>query len=494
MSSNAHWKVLVVDDEPEVREVTRIVLEDMQFEGQDLEILEAASGSEGLERLQANPDVALMIVDVVMETEHAGLDLVRRVREELGNRLVRIVLRTGHPGQAPEREVIRAYDINDYKEKTELTARKLETTVYVALRGYRDLAMIDAARHGLERVAEASTKIHSRHKSHEFASAVLTQLAALTGLQDGALYCTVPKSNHAAIAPIRVAAATGNFAPYVSNAIESSLPDKMLDSFHAAYDGKHHVFQADHYVLYFTDSRDSENLLFVAGSAELSDMELHLIQVFCTNVGIAFENLHLHQDLMEAQLEMVYLLAGAVETRSKETANHVKRVGLLADYLARGLGLDERKADELRYAAPLHDIGKIAIPDAILNKPGAHTPEETVIMRTHAERGAQMLAGSNLRMIRLAAEIAATHHENWDGSGYPNGLKGEDIPISGRITALADVFDALGSKRCYKEPWPREKIIEFIRGESGRKFDPRMVDFLIENLDGAEQIRVDLPD
>ena len=108
--------------------------------------------------------------------------------------------------------------------------------------------------------------------------------------------------------------------------------------------------------------------------------------------------------------------------------------------------------------------------------------------------GAQMLAGSNLRMIRLAAEIAATHHENWDGSGYPNGLEGEDIPISGRITALADVFDALGSKRCYKEPWPREKIIEFIRGESGRKFDPRMVDFLIENLDGAEQIRVDLPD
>ena len=97
-------------------------------------------------------------------------------------------------------------------------------------------------------------------------------------------------------------------------------------------------------------------------------------------------------------------------------------------------------------------------------------------------------------MIRLAAEIAATHHENWDGSGYPNGLEGEDIPISGRITALADVFDALGSKRCYKEPWPREKIIEFIRGESGRKFDPRMVDFLIENLDGAEQIRVDLPD
>jgi putative nucleotidyltransferase with HDIG domain len=495
MIATDNWKVLVVDDEPNVREITRIVLEHLDFDGRGLEILEAGSAREGREVLAKHRDIALMIVDVVMEDEHAGLGLVRYVRDDLANRLTRIVLRTGHPGQAPEREVIRAYDINDYKEKTELTSHKLETTVYVALRGYRDLMTIEAARQGLERVVEASAEIHSRHnKSHEFASAVLAQLAALVGLQRGALYCTIPKADHTATGPIQVTAATGAFEPHVAHPIEESLPDPLLRSFREAYDAKHHVFGSDHYVLYFTDAQDSENLLIVAGSSKLSELDLHLIKVFCTNVGIAFENVHLHQDLIDSQLEMVCLLAGAAETRSKETANHVKRVGLLAEFFARELGLDDHATEALQFAAPLHDIGKIAIPDAILNKPGSHTDEESKIMRTHAERGAQLLAQSRLPLIRLAAEIAATHHENWDGSGYPRGLKGEDIPLSGRVTALADVYDALGSRRCYKEAWTEDRIVEFIRNERGRKFDPKLVDILLDQLAKAEAIRQMLPD
>lgn len=488
------WNVLVVDDEPHVREITRIVLEHLEFDGRGLEIIEAGSAREGREILAQRRDIALMIVDVVMEDEHAGLDLVRHVRENLNNRLVRIVLRTGHPGQAPEREVIRAFDINDYKEKTELTSNKLETTVLVALRGYRDLMMIEAARVGLERVVEASAEIHSRHKSHEFASAVLSQLAALVGLQHGALYCTIPKTNHAAAGPIQVTAATGAFEPNVAHDIDQSLPAPVLQSFYQAFEGKRHVFGDDHYVLYFTDAQDSENLLIVAGSSRLSELDLHLVKVFCTNVGIAFENLHLHQDLLDSQLEMVCLLAGAAETRSRETANHVKRVGLLAEFLARESGMDDYATEAMRFAAPLHDIGKIAIPDAILNKPGPHTPEEAVIMRTHAERGVQLLSQSRLPLIRLAAELAWTHHENWDGSGYPRGLSGEEIPLSGRITALADVYDALGSRRCYKSAWATEQILELILGERGRKFDPRLVDILVANLDKAESIRQLLPD
>ena len=143
---------------------------------------------------------------------------------------------------------------------------------------------------------------------------------------------------------------------------------------------------------------------------------------------------------------------------------------------------------------PLHDIGKIGIPDAILNKPGAHTPEETVIMRTHAELGAKLLAGSRRPIFRLAGEIALTHHENFDGSGYPNGLTGEDIPIAGRITALADVFDALGSRRCYKEAWPDPAIHEFIQGQRGVKFDPSLTDLLFANWNQIATLRRQLPD
>jgi response regulator RpfG family c-di-GMP phosphodiesterase len=156
--------------------------------------------------------------------------------------------------------------------------------------------------------------------------------------------------------------------------------------------------------------------------------------------------------------------------------------------------MDERETEALRFAAPLHDIGKIAVADAILNKPGPHTPDETIVMRTHAERGAQLLSQSRLPLIRIAAEIAWTHHENWDGSGYPRGLSGTEIPLSGRITALADVFDALGSRRCYKNAWAEDDILELIKRERGRKFDPRLVDILIGNIDKAEAIRQMLPD
>jgi putative nucleotidyltransferase with HDIG domain len=494
MSSAAAWKILVVDDEPEVVEITRIVLSDFSFDGRPLEILEAGSGQAARAVLAQHDDIALMLVDVVMETEHAGLDLVRHVRTELDNHFVRIVLRTGHPGQAPERQVIRGYDINDYKEKTELTAQKLETVLCTGLRGYRDIMIIEAARAGLTRVIEASAQVHSQQDRHEFASAVLAQLAALVGLQQGALYCTVPKPEAGEGGPIRVTAAIGEFAPDVSRPVEDCLPAPLAASFREACVEKHHVFRESHYVLHFIDRRETESLLIVGEAPRQSELDLHLIRVFCTNVGIAFENLHLHQDLLAAQREMICLLAGAAETRSLETARHVQRVGLLAEFLAREYGLAEPEAEMLRYAAPLHDIGKIAVPDGVLNKPGAHTATEAAVMRTHAERGAELLAPSQLPLLKLAAEVAWTHHENWDGSGYPRGLAGESIPVSGRITALADVYDALGSRRCYKDPWDSGTIREHLVAERGRKFEPRLVDVLLERWDAAEEIRRSLPD
>lgn len=494
MATREDWTVLVVDDEPEVREITRIVLSGMQFEGKGLEIVEAGSAREAEGILAERDDVALMIVDVVMESENAGLELVRKVREQMKNRITRIVLRTGHPGQAPERDVIRSFDINDYKEKTELTSRKLETMVYVALRGYRDLMLIEAARAGLERVVEASAQIQSRHKRHEFASAVLAQLSVLVGLHRGALYCTIPRDGQPPDSSIQIAAASGEFESEVTRTIAESLSATELDSVHAALEHKSHVFGDDHFVLYFTDRRDSESLLIVAEALRLSELDLHLIRAFCTNVSITFENLHLNQELLDSQLEMMCLLAGAAETRSRETANHVRRVGLIAELLARGYGLDDHDAEALRFAAPLHDIGKIAIPDVILNKPGAHTPEETVVMRTHAERGAQLLAQSRLPLIQLAADIAWTHHEKWDGSGYPRQLAGEAIPVGGRITALADVFDALGSRRCYKEAWASQDIRDYLLRERGTSFEPKLVDLLMQQWDSAEAIRQELPD
>src|SRR4249919_4164069 len=475
----AGWKVLLVDDEPEVHEVTRLVLGNFRFEERPLDILSAMTAEEAKEHLAEHDDIALVLLDVVMESDQAGLKLVEYIRNELGNRNVRIVLRTGQPGQAPEHEVIIKYDINDYKEKTELTAQKLATTLFASLRSYRDIMTIEANKRGLERVIAASAHIFSHENTAEFASAVLSQLATLIGMDKGALYCKVDTRGANAGTHILISAATGDYTRYVAKSADETLPPRILETLQAAQQTKTHQFRTDHYVLHFTDSQQTESLLYVGEAWNLSDLDYKLVEVFCTNVSIGFENLHLNQELFDSQLEMIFMLAGAAESRSRETAAHVKRVGHLAGFLAKSYGLDEATCDFLLYASPLHDIGKIGIPDAILNKPGAHSPEESAIMKRHALIGHQMLSQSKRDILKLAAEIAASHHENWDGSGYPNGLAGTAIPIAGRITMLADVFDALGSHRCYKDAWPTERIRDFVVEQRGGKFDPKLVDILL---------------
>jgi response regulator RpfG family c-di-GMP phosphodiesterase len=488
------WKVLIVDDEPEVHQVTRLVLANFSFSDRPLQLFSAYSSVEAESLLREHTDTAVVLLDVVMETEQAGLNLVRAIRGRLDNHFVRIVLRTGQPGQAPEHEVVATYDINDYKEKTELTAQKLSTTLYAALRAYRDMRTIEASRRGLELVIKASSEVFSHHHPQHFASVVLTKLGELIGVEGGALCCRIAHPNGILPEHFQVTAASGDFARYLSGNAEEKLPAHMVQSLHRAFSKKQHVFSDDHYVLHFSDSDASEALLYVGEAHQLDAHAHQLMRVFCSNVAIAYENLHLNQELFDSQLDMLYLLAGAAETRSRETANHVRRVGILAAMLGRLHGLDETTCELLNYAAPLHDIGKIGIPDAILNKPGPHTPEETKVMRTHAELGAKLLSGSRRPVFQLAAQIALTHHENFDGSGYPHALAGEDIPIAGRITALADVFDALGSQRCYKDPWPDDAIRAYITEQRGRKFDPALTDLLFDNWGEVVALRQDLPD
>ncbi len=489
------WKVLIADDEPEVHSVTRLVLGNFRFADRKLEFLSAHSAAEARRLLEQHPDIAVLLLDVVMESEQAGLALVRAIREELGNSFVRIVLRTGQAGQAPEQEVIAAYDINDYKEKTELTASRLATTMYSALRAYRDMRAIEAHKIGLENVIRSSARIFAQRDTRDFANAVLDQLVDLVGLERGALYCTVDRNRAASIPErFRIAATSGDYRRLQHDDAEAALPPSIVTAMRNAYRDKHHQFASDHYVLHFIDSHQTESLLFVGEAWNLSPLDFKLVELFCTNVSIAFDNLHLHEELLSSQQEMVYLLAGAAETRSQETAKHVHRVGMLAEMLGIASGLPAEFCENLRFAAPLHDIGKIGIPDTVLNKPGPHNAEEADIMRTHAELGARLLGQSKRPVLRLAAEIAASHHENWDGSGYPRGLSGPAIPISGRITMVADVFDALGSRRCYKEPWEPERIRAYMLEHRGTKFDPVLIDHLLERWSDALALRDELPD
>lgn len=198
---------------------------------------------------------------------------------------------------------------------------------------------------------------------------------------------------------------------------------------------------------------------------------------------------NLKQEIVETQKEVVFTMGAIGETRSKETGNHVKRVAGYSRILAKYSNLSIEEMELLVDASPMHDIGKIAIPDNILNKPAKLSDEEFKIMKTHAELGYTMLNHSSRPLLKTAAIIALEHHERWDGKGYPQYLKGEEISIQGRITALADVFDALGSQRCYKDAWSDEDIYEYFKQEKGSQFDPNLVDIFFEHLDEFLLIR-----
>ena len=206
------------------------------------------------------------------------------------------------------------------------------------------------------------------------------------------------------------------------------------------------------------------------------------------------EDITANKEIEEIQKEIIFTMGSIAEFRSQETGEHIKRVAKYSKVLATAYGLCEDEVDMLELASPMHDIGKIAIPDAILNKPGKLTDEEFEIIKTHAQKGHDMLGISNRPLFKVASQIALTHHEKYDGTGYPNSLKGEDIPIFGRITALADVFDAIGSDRCYKKAWEIEKVFEFIKDQKGKHFDPKLVELFFDNLDDILKIKEEYQD
>jgi len=194
------------------------------------------------------------------------------------------------------------------------------------------------------------------------------------------------------------------------------------------------------------------------------------------------ELMQLHQEIESTQHELIYRMSESVESRSKESGNHIKRVAHYSKLLALLCGLDSKDAEIIFIASTMHDIGKIATPDAILLKPAKLTDEEYEIMKTHAETGYNILSGSNLPILKVAADIAHQHHERYDGKGYPKGLKEDEISIYAQIVAITDVFDALISERVYKRAWSSQRVITLFQEESGKQFDPIITQLFLDNI------------
>lgn len=497
LSSKPSWKVLIVDDEPSIHHVTILALKSFVFDGRKLDFLHAYTGQEAREILLKENSIALALVDVVMETEHAGLELIHFIRNELKNNMIRLVLRTGQPGEAPEKKVILDYDINDYKEKSELTTQKLFSTILTSLRSYRDLESLNNNRKGLQRVIESTGEIFRPKMLQGFIQGVLEQLVALLNLEQNSLYAhcdSVAIEQNPSNKQMEVVAATGTFEKVIGENADDKLPEDVLTLLKEALDNKLLVVRGNEYVGYFQPTAEREDVIYIRTHTDMSQDDSDLIKLFLYNVSIAYENALLKDEIEGTQRDMVYMLGEAIETRSKETGNHVRRVAEYSYLIAKGLGLSEKEAEILKVASPLHDFGKIGIPDSILHKPGKLSTDEFEIMKSHALMGKELLDRSNREILRAAAIVAGEHHEKWDGSGYPDQLVGEEIHIYGRIVAVADVYDALGSRRSYKEPWILEDILALLERDKGSHFDPTIIDWVANNVDKMSEVTVRYPD
>ena len=227
---------------------------------------------------------------------------------------------------------------------------------------------------------------------------------------------------------------------------------------------------------------------FLATAVPIVNLNGEILEYMSIRQDIT-EVIELHKEIEETQREVIYKMGEIGESRSSETGNHVKRVAEYSKLLAKLYGLSEKESDILFTASPMHDIGKVGIPDSILNEAGKLSDEEWRIMRKHSIVGYNILKNSKRDILKAAAIVARDHHEKWDGSGYPRKIKEEEIHIYGRITAVADVFDALGSSRCYKQAWSDEDIFKLLEEESGKHFDPKLIALFFENIEKFKEIR-----
>lgn len=490
------WKVLIVDDDQEIHTVTKLVLSDFTFEHKELLFFSAYNGPEAIDILNAHPDIALVFLDVVMETEDSGLKTCQIIREELKNAFVRIILRTGQPGQAPERYVIDHYDINDYREKTELTSSKLYTTTMAALRSYRDLMKIDHNKKGLEKIIESSNAIGQQKSLLDFIQGVLMQLTSILAFSQNAFYSQLPcfAASNDNGEGFKVMSAVGKYTPYVQKNLFSIDNPDVCNLIREAIQKKESIFLENSIVLFMVTRTGSEHILFMEGNQPLDIFDIELIELFITNVAVAYDNIYLKHENEETQREIIFGLGELTEARSQEVGKHVKRMAEYCLLLAQLVGLDEKTCDEIYIASTMHDVGKLAIPDALLNKPGKLTPVEFELIKTHTTSGYEMLRRSTRPVMQMAAVMALEHHERYDGTGYPKGLKGKDIHIAGRIAAIADVFDALGTDRVYKDAWPLDQILSYMQSERGKHFDPVLIDLFFEHLDAVLAISTQFKD
>lgn len=437
-----NFSVLIVDDSKIVRTQMRSILNSVQFEGEKLEI-EEAEGFEDFKRKYQPGKYALVLTDLVMEDELSGIKVVNHIRHELGDAKTRIVLMTANPEKVPLELLENDCDVNYFLEKKTLSELSLKISVIAMLKAYKNVIAFERALGAIENIVESS----KAQPLEESLIQTFFQIRSFLLLKNPAFE----------VGGVIFLDGVKIFPP------EFVARQKAVNSYK-------HVFE--------TDILGKRVKMEVTSSKRLSDVDVDYINSLLSSLKRAY----FYSEMSEIESDLVLRLANLIEVRSEETGNHVKRVAEISYLLAIQSGFDPSQANLLRQASALHDIGKIGIPDHILNKPGKLDEKEFAIIKEHTLIGFEILRNSRLKTFELGALVALQHHERWDGTGYPYGLCGNEIALEARIVELADVFEALTHDRCYRPAWPVEKAVEYITEMSGKHFDPNLVEVFRKKL------------
>lgn len=490
-----YWTILIVDNNNFVYVIIKELLKDFKFEGKPLKILSANSSIEALDLLSKHKDIALILLDIFIEEENKGLKIVKYIRETIGDGTTRIILITGKGNNELEERAILNYDINGYEDKSEILSRKLHTIIVSELRSYRDVTHISNNKKAMKQMAASSSSLLEIDSIEEFMKSTFYYLNTIINLckkDETCEECAIDGLTALRLLDeerFTTLLGCGRYKDNKDKKLKELLSKKDLRLIQKAYNKNDYILTEDRYIAYYRSSSGIEGMIFIEVKKQIKHIDIELLDVFNKNIFATFESLCLNKEIEETQREILYVLGEVTEARSEETGNHVKRVSKYCQILGQEYGLTNRELNLLTLASPIHDIGKVAIPDNILLKPGELTQEEFDIIKTHTSIGYNLLKSSNRELLQAASIIAHQHHERWDGTGYPQGLKGEEINIYGRIVSIADVFDALGSDRIYKKAWVMEDILKHFKKERGKQFDPNLVDILFHNLDKFIEIK-----
>ncbi|AWU93926.1 ATP-binding response regulator [Azospirillum ramasamyi] len=343
--SGLAWPVLVVDDDPQVHAMTAVLLRDFDFDGRPFEVVSALSAEEAKAVLELRPDLPVALLDVVMETEDAGLRLVRYIREELGNQRMRIILRTGQPGQAPERDIIVGYDINDYKAKSELTAQRLFTTLVSALRAWRDIVTIERNRQGLERILSASASLFEMRSMRSFVEQLVEQIARLVdpGGTPSVLACR-PLERGDGSRPVALVAGLGEFACSIGMPVSEVLPADAAAEVEDALRSQRNLYRDDRCVLVFRTREHGVTVFRLERAEPYTADEHRLLELFCNRVAIGFDNVCLYEELVSLNRS----LERRVDERTNELAANQKALILAKERVERALECELLARDRQR--------------------------------------------------------------------------------------------------------------------------------------------------